>query len=127
MQRPPAIQVDPVADPMRKLMLNLAKCAGMLRALGDETRLRILESLLVREQCVTELVNQIQRGQPHVSHHLRILRDAGLVEGVRHGRRVCYRVAPDVQRAFKDTRSSTLEFGCCRVSFPVGSLAAASR
>lgn len=112
---------------MRRLRLNPAKCAGMLRAIGDETRLRILESLLVRDKCVMELVKDVRRRQPHVSHHLRILRDAGLVEGLRDGKRVCYRVAPHVQRALKGSRSPTLEFGCCRISFPTGSLAMYSR
>ncbi len=49
----------------------------MLRALGDETRLRILESLLVKQKCVTDLVRDTRRAQPQVSHHLRILRDEG--------------------------------------------------
>lgn len=89
-----------------------------MRALGDETRLRILMSLLSGRKCVTDLVREIRRGQPHVSHHLRILRDAGLVEGAREGRRVCYRVAPEVQRAWGRRDRHGLDFGCCRLTFP---------
>ncbi len=99
----------------------------MLRALGDETRLRILESLFVQETCVTDLVRKVRRGQPHVSHHLRILREAGVVEGLRDGKRVCYRITPTVRRALKGTHSPTLEFGCCRISFPSHSPAATAR
>jgi DNA-binding transcriptional ArsR family regulator len=90
----------------------------VMRALGDETRLRILESLLLQEKCVTELVQELHCAQPHVSHHLGILRHAGLVEGMRHGKRICYRVMPALQRAGKGDRSQTLDLGCCRLSFP---------
>lgn len=54
----------------------------MLRALADPTRLRIL-SLLSRhegEVCVCEIVENFLLEQPTISHHLRILRDAGLVD-----------------------------------------------
>lgn len=98
-----------------------------MRALGDETRLRILMSLLTSRKCVTDLVREIRRGQPHVSHHLRILRDAGLVEGVREGRRVCYRVAPDVRRALGRGERDGLDFGCCRLTFPRAASAASGR
>ena len=54
------------------------ECAAVLKAMGDETRLRILESLLLGEKCVTDLTDILRCSQPHVSHHLRILlRDAG--------------------------------------------------
>lgn len=103
---------------MADFMLTPRQCAEVLRALGDETRLRILESLLVEEKCVSDLVKEIRRGQPHVSHHLRILRAAGLVEGLREGKRICYRVTPKIQRALQDRQGQALDFGCCRISFP---------
>ena len=103
---------------MAAVVLSERQCAHVLRALGDETRLRILESLLVREKCVTDLVQELRKAQPHVSHHLRILRDARLVEGLREGKRVCYRISPSVQRALKNRQGQTLDFGCCQLSFP---------
>lgn len=103
---------------MASIMLTPRQCAEVLRVLGDETRLKILESLLVEEKCVSDLVKEISRGQPHVSHHLRILRAAGLVEGLREGKRICYRVTPKIQRALTDSRGQALDFGCCRISFP---------
>jgi DNA-binding transcriptional ArsR family regulator len=99
------------------MMLTPTQCAGVMRALGDETRLRILESLLIEEKCVSDLVKELQCAQPHVSHHLRILKTAGLVEGLRQGKRVCYRVAPGIQRARNALRGHALDFGCCRISF----------
>ena len=101
-----------------RLAVNPESCAGVMRALGDETRLSILMSLLTSQKCVNDLAREVRRGQPHISHHLRILRDAGLVEGVRKGRQVCYRVAPDVQRAWGRRERLGLDFGCCRLSFP---------
>ena len=61
--------------------------ARMLRALADPTRLRIL-SLLSRyegEVCVFEIVESFTLEQPTISHHLSILRDAGLVDCSKKG------------------------------------------
>jgi DNA-binding transcriptional ArsR family regulator len=99
-------------------MLTLSQCAMVLKAVGDETRLRILESLLVGEKCVTDLVQELRCSQPHASHHLRILRDSGLVEGHREGKQVCYRVSPAIQRALKNRQGQALDFGCCELRFP---------
>ncbi len=109
---------------MATVMLTEQQCAGVLKAIGDETRLRILESLLVHEKCVTDLVSELQQSQPHISHHLRILRAAGLVEGLRDGRRVCYRICPKVARAMKEPGDKALDFGCCQIRFPKARLLA---
>lgn len=101
-----------------KVRLSSQQCAEVLRALGDETRLRILESLLVEEKCVTDLVREMRRTQPHVSHHLSVLRAAGLVQGLREGKRICYRVSPKIQRALNGNHRQALDFGCCQLSFP---------
>jgi ArsR family transcriptional regulator len=107
-------------------LLTTGQCATVLKALADETRLRLLESLLVEEKCVTELVRELRCPQPHISHHLRILRDAGLVEGLREGKQVCYRIAPTIQRALANRQGQALNFGCCEVRFPETVLAAMS-
>lgn len=103
---------------MSSVMLTDQQCAGVLKAIGDETRLRILESLLVHEKCVTDLVSELGQSQPHISHHLKILKAASLVEGLRDGRRVCYRICPKVARALKDRGDKALDFGCCQILFP---------
>ncbi len=103
---------------MSKTTLTETQCAHMLKALGDETRLRLLESLLVQARCVTDLVKAVGRSQPHVSHHLRILRSAGLVQGLRDGKRVCYRISPAIAQAMKRHDAPALNFGCCQLSFP---------
>jgi ArsR family transcriptional regulator len=63
------------------------------RALGDETRLRILEHLGSGERSVSDLMVLLDLGQSLMSHHLRILREAGLVIDRRDGRWIHYSIA----------------------------------
>ena len=63
------------------------------RALGDETRLRILEQLGSGERSVSDLMVLLDIGQSLMSHHLRILREAGLVMDRRDGRWIHYSIA----------------------------------
>ncbi len=113
--------------PLRTKVLTPRQCATVLKALGDETRLRILESLLIGEKCVTDLVQELKCSQPHASHHLRILRDSGLVEGHRDGKQVCYRVSPTIQRALANRQGQALDFGCCELRFPETALVSIGR
>ena len=101
------------AKPMR----NSKDCAGALRAMGDDTRLRILQSLLDHERCVNEIAQELDLPQPHVSHHLQILRNAGLVEGRRDGQRICYRLLPEIGASLTDQKNPAIDLGCCRISF----------
>src|SRR6476469_7335372 len=70
-----------------------AVAALRFRALGDETRLRVLEALVDGERCVSDLMDMLGLGQSLVSHHLRTLRQAGLVTAERDGREVYYAIA----------------------------------
>lgn len=70
-----------------------AIAALRFRALGDETRLRLLEILVDSELTVGDLVDHTGLGQSLVSHHLRTLRDAGLVVTRRDGRWIFYDIA----------------------------------
>jgi ArsR family transcriptional regulator len=70
-----------------------AIAALRFRALGDETRLRLLELLTTGEKTVAELMELTELGQSLVSHHLRTLREAGLVIDRRDGRWVYYSIA----------------------------------
>ncbi len=71
------------------------------RALGDESRLRLLQLLADGERNVGDLMELTSLGQSLVSHHLRVLRDAGLVRDRREGRWVYYAV---VEQALLATR-----------------------
>lgn len=70
-----------------------AVAALRFRALGDETRLRIVETLATGERCVADLMDSLGLGQSLVSHHLRTLRQAGLVTVRRDGRWIYYSIA----------------------------------
>lgn len=61
-------------------------------AISDPTRRELLDLLAEREYSVNDLVSRFEVSQPAVSHHLRILREAGLVEKRQAGRRRLYRL-----------------------------------
>jgi ArsR family transcriptional regulator len=67
--------------------------AARFRALGDPTRLRILNLLMQGETGVQALVEASGFEQPNVSRHLAILRREGIVERRAHGNRALYRIA----------------------------------
>ncbi|MBV8602967.1 MAG: helix-turn-helix transcriptional regulator [Candidatus Eremiobacteraeota bacterium] len=73
--------------------------AGLFRTLADPHRLAILETLAAAEEhvCVCDFTAGLPLNQPTVSHHLRLLREAGLIESERRGTWVYYRLAPDAR------------------------------
>ncbi len=76
--------------------------ATLFRALADPARVRLVNILAVSGQvCVCELVEPLGRSQPTVSHHLRILAEAGLIEGEKRGRWVWYRAVPEKLAALR--------------------------
>lgn len=68
--------------------------AVFFHALSDPTRLGILEMLRDGERCVCELQDELDAAQSRLSFHLRVLKDAGLVDDRREGRWAYYRIAP---------------------------------
>ena len=66
----------------------------VLKAVAEPVRWRILEELAVEELCVCHLVELLAVPQPLISHHLRVLRDAGLVDTERHRYWTYYRLRP---------------------------------
>ena len=68
------------------------KRSKFFKALADETRLRILKLLEIREMCVCELMVALELTQPTASHHLGILENVGLVKGRKDGKWVFYSV-----------------------------------
>jgi len=73
----------------------------IFKALSDPTRLRIMLLLRRQELCVCELMFILRMEQSRVSHHMRVLRDAGIAEDVREGRWIIYRV-PEAARPLLD-------------------------
>jgi len=79
--------------------------AGRLKALADPARLRLLSMLLAapgQEACTCDLVEPLGLSQPTVSHHLKVLAEAGIVESEKRGRWTWYRVQPLALAALRD-------------------------
>ncbi|XVQ06537.1 metalloregulator ArsR/SmtB family transcription factor [Spirillospora sp. CA-255316] len=74
-----------------------AELAGVFKALADPVRLRLVNliaSAAGGEACVCDLTGAFAVSAPTISHHLKVLRQAGLIEGERRGTWVYYRVLP---------------------------------
>lgn len=70
--------------------------AAALRVIADPARLRLVSILAaVEEACVCDLMVPLGLSQPTVSHHLRVLADAGLVRRERRGKWAYYRMVPE--------------------------------
>ena len=67
----------------------------VLEVVAEPTRRRLLDAVRERERSVSELVDVVGMHQPGVSRHLKVLRDAGLVEVRRDAQRRLYRLRPD--------------------------------
>ena len=83
---------------------SAAVLADAFKALGDPVRLQLL-SLLANadegEVCACDLVEPVGKSQPTVSHHLKVLRDAGLVTATRRGVNIWYAVVPEQLEALR--------------------------
>ena len=77
---PPSIEID---------------CVAFCKALADDTRQTILRILLEGEKCVSDLTESFSMSQPSISHHLGILKGAGLVTSHKDGKHVYYRINRD--------------------------------
>ncbi len=84
--------------------------AGLFKALADPHRLTILATLARAEDevCVCDFTSGLPLNQPTVSHHLKILRDAGLVVWERRGTWVYYRLAADANERLDRALRSVL-------------------
>lgn len=89
-------------------------CVDKLKVLADTTRLAVLEILMQEPRHVGELNEVLGLDQSLLSHHLAILREAGLVEATRDGKAVLYRLAPGVATA---RSGRAIDLGCCSLSF----------
>ena len=71
----------------------------VLRVLSEPLRWRIVELLAHEQLCVCHLVDELAEAQPLVSHHLRVLREAGLLTYERHRYWTYYRLRPEALRS----------------------------
>ena len=91
-------------------------CIPMLKALADETRWRLVRELLAAPRTVGELTERLKATQYNVSKHLRILRQAGIVDARRNGKRVQCSVAEGFRKQLTRNQCQ-LDLGCCSFRF----------
>ena len=89
----------------------------ILKALADETRLRIVEFLLSGEKCVCEIFPHVKRTQSTVSIQLGTLEESGILKSRREGKKIFYSVADlrvcDVFKALGNDKGKILKRKCC--------------
>jgi ArsR family transcriptional regulator, arsenate/arsenite/antimonite-responsive transcriptional repressor len=90
------VQTAPCCTPGAPLlpMEERERLAGQFKALSDPTRLAIVNQLASAEECCVCNLEPLGLSQPTISHHLKILREAGLVESTRRGTWAYYRLVP---------------------------------
>ncbi len=84
---------EPLSEPAA------TELAGLLKAVADPVRLRLLSMIGSHaggEACVCDLTDAFDLTAPTISHHLKVLRTAGLIDGERRGTWVYYRIVPEV-------------------------------
>ncbi|WP_338595715.1 metalloregulator ArsR/SmtB family transcription factor [Saccharopolyspora sp. SCSIO 74807] len=79
--------------------------ARVFKAIGEPVRLRLLSLIASHaggEACVCDLTGAFELSGPTISHHLKILRESGVIDGERRGTWVYYRVRPETLRLVSD-------------------------
>ena len=91
-------------------------CIAALKALGELSRLRIMRLLLKEQLGVNDISERLKMSQYNTSKHLRILREAGLVQMEKQGKQRLYTTIQDLKDQVKTNRN-VLELGCCTFRF----------
>jgi ArsR family transcriptional regulator len=103
-----SVLAEPIAE---KTAVELAKG---FHALADPARLRLLSLIAAQsdgEVCACELVEPLGRSQPTVSHHLKVLYEAGLVDRDKRGSWIWYRVVPGRLDALREALAPGVPVG----------------
>ncbi|MEM4153029.1 MAG: metalloregulator ArsR/SmtB family transcription factor [Candidatus Pacearchaeota archaeon] len=97
--------------------MNEKETIKILKALSDETRLKIVEFLLDGEKCVCEIFPHVRRTQSTTSIQLSKLESVGIVESRREGKRVFYKIKDyrvcDIFKALGYAKGKILKKSCC--------------
>ena len=104
-------------DTSTAVKLTCLTGAGLLCVAADPVRWRLLAALAGGTRCVCELQPAAGVTAPALSHHLKVLREAGLVTAARRGRWIDYTLAPDaaarLAAALPGSAAGTAGPGCC--------------
>ena len=99
-----------------KLMPRVDFCATKLAVLADPTRLAVLEVLMAGPRNVKDINEHLHLPQNLLSHHLKVLKEAGLVTSCRDGKAVRYELAEGVDSGHN---RKGINLGCCSLTFPL--------
>ncbi|GEQ96588.1 transcriptional regulator [Iodidimonas gelatinilytica] len=94
--------------------LPTTACVDRLKLLADPTRLAIVRLLTDGPMIVKDINEHLAMEQNLLSHHLKVLREGGLLESERQGKAVAYRLTKGVHNA---TEGDAIDLGCCKLSF----------
>ncbi len=89
-----------------------ADCSNILKALADRSRQRIVKALLAADLGVNEITEKLSLTQYNTSKHLRVLKEAGIVDVRAIGQRREYFIATTFRRRI-EREGPVLDFGCC--------------
>ncbi len=96
------VRLHPRAGPTRVVPRGDLDLARMAKALAHPARIAILRILLTRGECICgDLVNRLPLAQATVSQHLKVLKEAGWIQGEIDGPRVCYCANAETGRRFQ--------------------------
>jgi DNA-binding transcriptional ArsR family regulator len=101
-----------------KDLLQSDYCAQKLRLLADPERLLIVQALRQGPRNVSQIAAATDQKIANVSHHLKVLREGGIVASQRDGRFVRYQLASDVYTPAAPGTAEFLDLGCCRIEIP---------
>ena len=94
---------------------NFQAVADVFKQLGDSTRLRIFWILCHCEECVLNIAALLNMSSPAVSHHLRPLKNSGLITSRREGKEVYYKAADTEQtKLLHDMMEKVMQITCFR-------------
>ncbi len=97
----PSVVAEPLAE------RDAEDLATVFAALADPVRLRLLSMVAdAGEVCSCDLLAPLGKAQPTISHHTKVLADAGLITGEKRGRWVWWRVVPERLASVRDSLSS---------------------
>jgi DNA-binding transcriptional ArsR family regulator len=96
--------------------VSATDCTDILKALSDRTRQRIVKALLTTDASVNDLTEQLDLSQYNTSKHLRVLKQAGIVEARALGQRREYSITTTLRRRLQ-REGPVLDFGCCTFRF----------
>lgn len=100
-----------------KKKLTQKESAELFKVFSEEIRLKLIQSLFEKEKCVSDLVRDTGFSQSLTSHHLKILKVAGLVNSWRDKHKIYYSLCPDIIKNITESQRGTLDLGCCEITF----------